>query len=223
VSEGRDLDLTTRASDVRKGLGSEVRPSRIPRSIGLGVLPRRRGSFGPIRVTIGASAVPGTAWISAEGRHSRLFAQAAFTVNTNWPQTGFSATHAGTNPFENVLSTADVARLGLDWSFGTGSDIFSSPAAVNGVHYDLQAARSTTGPGDSIEAHLTIVFAALAVSRWTETVTGCGLALEGLWALRGERDDRLVRGAGAGQVRQGRDRTSSAGSRCLAARSWPPS
>lgn len=93
------------------------------------------GSFGPIRVTIPAGAVPGTAWISAEGRHTRLFAQAAFTVNTNWAQFRFSATGTGTNPFENVLSAADATRLGLDWSFRTGRSVFSSPAVAGGVVY----------------------------------------------------------------------------------------
>src|SRR5712691_3609859 len=93
------------------------------------------GGFGPISVTIPAAAVPGTAWISAEGRHSRLFAQAAFTVNTNWSQFHFSGTHTGTNPFENVLSTSNAARLGLDWSFTTLAPVLSSPAVASGVVY----------------------------------------------------------------------------------------
>jgi outer membrane protein assembly factor BamB len=93
------------------------------------------GSFGPIRVTIPASAAPGTAWISAEGRRSRLFAQAAFTVNTNWAQFRYSATHTGINPVENMLSRSSVARLGLDWSFRTGGGVFSSPAVAGGVLY----------------------------------------------------------------------------------------
>jgi outer membrane protein assembly factor BamB len=94
------------------------------------------GNFGPIRVTIPASAVPGTAWISAEGRHTRLFAQAAFTVNTNWAQYRYSGTRTGDNPFENVLSATDVARLGLDWTFTTAStDSLASPVVANGVVY----------------------------------------------------------------------------------------
>ncbi len=93
------------------------------------------GSFGPIRVTIPATAVPGTAWISAEGRHTRLFTQAAFTVNTNWAQFRFSATRTGTNPFENVLSTSSVTRLSQDWTFTTGSPVGSSPAVANGMVY----------------------------------------------------------------------------------------
>jgi outer membrane protein assembly factor BamB len=91
------------------------------------------GSFGPVRVTVPVSAVPGTAWISAKGRHSGLFARAAFTVNTNWPQFGFSLAHTGTNPYENVLSASDVARLGLDWRFP--ASVSSSTAVANGVVY----------------------------------------------------------------------------------------
>jgi outer membrane protein assembly factor BamB len=132
------------------------------------------GSFGPIRVTIPASAVPGTAWISAEGRHTRLFAQAAFTVNTNWPQYRYPGTHTGTNPFENVLSTADVAQLCLDWSFTTYAFLpftpASSPAVASGVVYigngNVYALNAATGAKRWTFPTGNKVFSAPAVANW---------------------------------------------------------
>ncbi len=93
------------------------------------------GSFGPISITVPASATPGTHWISAEGRHSGLFAQAAFTVSANWAQFRDTSKHQGVNPYENVLSTANVSQIDEDWSFTTGGLVDSSPAVVNGVIY----------------------------------------------------------------------------------------
>jgi outer membrane protein assembly factor BamB len=93
------------------------------------------GSFGPILVTVPASAIPGLHYISAEGRHSGLFGQGRFTVSTNWAQFRYSRKHKGTNPVENVLSASNVSQIDLDWSFTTGGHVYSSPAVVNGVVY----------------------------------------------------------------------------------------
>jgi hypothetical protein len=82
------------------------------------------GNFGPITITVPAAAVPGTHWISAQGRHSGLFAQAPFTVATNWAQFRYSVKHKGANLFENVLSASNVAGIDLDWSFPTGGHPF---------------------------------------------------------------------------------------------------
>ena len=92
------------------------------------------GSFGPVTVRVPGSAIPGADWVSAEGRHSGLFAQAAFTVNTNWAQFRYSGKHKGSNPFENVLSAANVAQIDQDWAFPTSGGI-SSPAVVDSVVY----------------------------------------------------------------------------------------
>jgi outer membrane protein assembly factor BamB len=94
----------------------------------------RTGSFGPVSIHIPASAIPGTAWVSAEGRRTRLFAQTPFTVRTNWDQFHFSANHEGVNPYENVLSPATVTGLDVNWIFATGN-LVSSPAVVNGLVY----------------------------------------------------------------------------------------
>jgi PQQ-like domain len=94
------------------------------------------GSFSHITITVPASAVPGKHWVTAIQRPSGPSAQAAFTVRTNWSQFRYSGTHTGSNPFENVLSPANVAAIDQAWSYPTGADLaYSSPAVVNGVLY----------------------------------------------------------------------------------------
>jgi len=91
------------------------------------------GNFGPISVTVPAAATPGTHSISAEGRQSRLFAQASFTVATDWPQFHDRPERHGHNGTENVLSRLTVSGMDLDWSFATGDVVVSAPAVANGV------------------------------------------------------------------------------------------
>ncbi len=93
------------------------------------------GAFSDIALTVPGSAEPGTRWISAEGRHSGLFAQTIFTVRTDWPQFRFSNKHSGRNPTENMLNTGNVSGIDLDWSYATGDIVSSSPAVANGVVY----------------------------------------------------------------------------------------
>jgi outer membrane protein assembly factor BamB len=88
-----------------------------------------------ISISVPASAVPGTHWVTGVGRHSGLSAQAPFLVQTDWAKFGFVLRHSGTNPYENVLSPANVASLNVDWSAPTGNSIQSSPAVANGVVY----------------------------------------------------------------------------------------
>jgi eukaryotic-like serine/threonine-protein kinase len=91
------------------------------------------GNFGPISVTVPASATPGTHWISAEGRYSGRFVQATFTVETTWPQFRNQPPHHGYNGTENVLSPWAVSGMSLNWSFnfyGAGA-----PVVANGVVY----------------------------------------------------------------------------------------
>jgi len=59
------------------------------------------------------------------------------TEAVNWSQFHFDLGHTGCNPYEHVLSPANVGNLGPKWklySFGQNSS-FSSPAVVNGVVY----------------------------------------------------------------------------------------
>ncbi len=93
------------------------------------------GAFPPVAVGVPASALPGTHWISVQGRRSGLGAQAMFTVQTDWPQFHFSNRRVGANPTENVLSPSNVSGLDLDWSHATASSIYSSPAVARGIVY----------------------------------------------------------------------------------------
>ena len=93
------------------------------------------GNFAGIVVQVPATAVPGTAYLTAVGRHSGLSAQAQFSVSTSWVQFHYSGKHEGFNPYENVLSASNVSGIDVVWSFTTGSGVYSSPAVADGVVY----------------------------------------------------------------------------------------
>ena len=93
------------------------------------------GAFSGIAIKVPASARPGTHYITAVQRHSGRSAQARFLVNTNWAQFRYSLSHAGFNPYENVLTPGNVSGLDKAWSYTTGNNVFSSPAVANGVVY----------------------------------------------------------------------------------------
>ena len=93
------------------------------------------GNFAGTAVQVLASALPGTANLTAVGRHSGLSAQAEFLVSTSWAQYRYASTHNGVNPYENVLSTSTVSGLDVAWSFPTGGSVQCSPAVAGGVVY----------------------------------------------------------------------------------------
>ena len=104
------------------------------------------GAFSGIAISVPASAVPGTHWVTAVERLSGRSAQTAFKVISNWAEYRYASSHAGFNPYENVLSTSDVSGMGLDWSSSptggppvpfppTGGAVTSSPAVAKGVVY----------------------------------------------------------------------------------------
>ena len=109
------------------------------------------GGFHGVTVSVPASAVPGTHWVTAAGRHSGLAAQTAFTVNTNWAQYRYSSLHKGSNPYENVLNPGNVGDIDQAWHYPTGGAVDSSPAVFNRVVYvgsqdgNLYAVNATTG------------------------------------------------------------------------------
>jgi len=88
-----------------------------------------------IAVQVPATAAPGTAYLTAVGRHSGLSAQAPFLVSTSWAQYRYSCKREGVDPYENVLSASTVAGIDVVWSFTTGAYVDSSPAAADGVVY----------------------------------------------------------------------------------------
>jgi len=110
------------------------------------------GSFqGGIPVQAPASAIPGDHWITALERSGQKLARKSFLVRTDWAQFLFGPDHPGWNPYENVLSAANVGGLGLRWSFQTGGIVSSSPAVATGMVYvgsgdkNLYALNASTG------------------------------------------------------------------------------
>ena len=100
-------------------------------------------------VTIPASEQPGAHFLTAIGRRTGDAAQVAFTVTTPWVEQGFGAAHLSWNPYENTISTANVATLGELWSASTNTG-GSTPAVINGKVYvttlaGITALSSTTG------------------------------------------------------------------------------
>ena len=104
----------------------------------------KAGSFGgwggfpgaPIKVQVPAGAVPGTHWVTAKEPPGQPAAQTSFLVRTDWAQFRFEPCHTGVNPYENVLSTANVGNLEQYWGGLKTSDFVGfGPAVVNGVVY----------------------------------------------------------------------------------------
>lgn len=92
------------------------------------------GSF-TIPFTVPAPALPGRHTMTATGQSSNLPATAIFLVRTNWARFHFNDRNSGFNPYENVLSPANVAGLTKAWSYPTGAISHSSPAVADGVVY----------------------------------------------------------------------------------------
>jgi outer membrane protein assembly factor BamB len=100
-------------------------------------------------MTIPASEQPGLHYLTAIGRHSGSAAQVAFNVTTAWIEQGYGAAHLAWNPYENTISSANVATLGEVWSAPTNNN-GGAPAVVSGKVYvptnsGVQALNPTTG------------------------------------------------------------------------------
>jgi len=59
----------------------------------------------------------------------------AHSATVTWSQFHFDACHSGYNPYETILSRANVVNLMVDWTFESSDDAFTSPAVVGGVVY----------------------------------------------------------------------------------------
>jgi hypothetical protein len=76
----------------------------------------------------------------------------------------------------NLAATPDGEPVTADFVIGSYHRLFEIEKSFRMSKSDLQARPVYHRKRDSIEAHLTIVFAALAISRWIETQTG--------WSIR---------------------------------------
>jgi outer membrane protein assembly factor BamB len=93
------------------------------------------GSFLKIAISVPASALPGTHWVSAVERLGHTRARAKFLVRTDWRQF-HNENMERWNPYENVLNINNVGNLQEKWSYGTYSEDYVGPSVVaNGVVY----------------------------------------------------------------------------------------
>jgi outer membrane protein assembly factor BamB len=81
------------------------------------------------------STTPGTHYFTAIGRRTGLVQQINFTVRSDWAQFHNGPLHKGFNQLENVLNPTTVQSIDRQWSYTTGSSVYSSPAVANGVLY----------------------------------------------------------------------------------------
>jgi hypothetical protein len=72
----------------------------------------------------------------------------------------------------NLAACPDGTPVTADFVIGAYHRLFEIEKSFRMSKHDLQARPIYHHKRDSIEAHLTVVFAALAVSRWIETTTG---------------------------------------------------
>src|SRR5438132_2695028 len=74
------------------------------------------GSFAA-KITVPASALPGTHTVRATGQTSGLLASRFFLVRTDWAKFHFDQRNSGFNPYENVLDPSNVAGLVKAWNY----------------------------------------------------------------------------------------------------------
>ena len=123
------------------------------------------GSFSWHNFQVPVNATPGQHWVTATGRTSGDTAQVAFTVSTKWAEHGFTPSGRRNNPWENVISAANVNTLDVAWTVQTNGIVASSAAYRKGVVYigsldgNLYAVKATSGAtlwtaatGDSIRS-----------------------------------------------------------------------
>jgi len=114
------------------------------------VIASSTGAFTAAPVTVPATALPGSHWISAVQRSTGTGVQVAFSVNTNWSEGGFGPRRRSSNTYENVLSPATVGNLDRVWNFPL-NNYAGDAAVVNGVAYfgsddtNVYAVNTTTG------------------------------------------------------------------------------
>lgn len=100
------------------------------------------------KITVPASALPGSHQVKVKGETSGLQANATFTVRTDWPQFHFDLANSGLNPYENVLSSSNVGQLVQEWVAAAGppgSNVPDSPVVSRGLLYVGVAGPAGTG------------------------------------------------------------------------------
>jgi hypothetical protein len=150
-------------------------PARGPPDPRPGCSGRRRGTLHGIdeQVTKAAKAVAGLAPV----KRNRFIQLEGAVKSVNRKLEEKARTLAGIKDYKtNLATTPDGEPVTADFVIGSYRRLFEIEKSFRMSKHDLQARPIYHHLRDSIEAHLTIVFAALAVSRWIEHQTG--------WSIR---------------------------------------
>ena len=106
------------------------------------------GAFGST-VVIPASAGPGQHVVTAIGRRVGDAAQKTYSVTTPWTELGFGSACTAFNPYENTLTSATAAQLGLLWSSqgpaGGGTPAIGGGRVIVGLSGGVEAIAASTG------------------------------------------------------------------------------
>ncbi len=126
------------------------------------------------QVAKAAKAVAGPGAGQAEPVHRSSTARPRASTASSRPRPG---TLAGLKGYvTNLAACPDGTPVTADFVIGSYHELWNIEKSFRMSKSDLQARPIYHRKRDSIEAHLTIVFAALAVSRWIEAQTG--------WSIR---------------------------------------
>ncbi len=105
------------------------------------------GSFGPVTLTVPASAQPGLLHITATGKPAGQTAAAWFTVAASWHQARYDSGLTGDNTVENTLSPAKAPKLAKKFVFNPAT-AGAFPASVDdGVAFVASAKGPLTAIG----------------------------------------------------------------------------
>ena len=110
-------------------------------------------------------------------KRNRFTALDGATKSVNRELEAKARTLAGIKGYVTNLATCpDGSPVTADFVIGSYHELWNIEKSFRMAKSDLQARPTYHRKRDSIEAHLTVVFAALAVSRWIENRTG--------WSIR---------------------------------------
>ena len=97
------------------------------------------GTIPTTSVPIPLSAAFGQTSLIATGQRSRETTAAAITIADNWDQLGYSGTHAGFEPNDNIfynsIHPGASIFLSTAWRYQFGAPIDTAPAVADGVAY----------------------------------------------------------------------------------------
>lgn len=110
-------------------------------------------------IVVPQTALPGPDLIQATGQISKLSAQSAFLVRTNWSMDGFGARRTHFNPYENVINASNVSALTMDWQYLTQGTINATPVVADGIIFVA-----------STDQNLYAIDAQAGTVKWTATI-----------------------------------------------------